>query len=142
MQSKRSQKGFTLMEVLVTLVILSVGLLGLAGLQGYSLRNSNSAYLRTQASVLAYTMIDRMRSNPSGSYASYSTDTAVTQSCEGSTVTCTDAQLTSYDKAQWRAEVRSLLPGGVGTINAATDEVTISWTDKDGTTSLTVSMSL
>ncbi|MES9956395.1 MAG: type IV pilus modification protein PilV [Sedimenticola sp.] len=142
MQSKRSQKGFTLMEVLVTLVILSVGLLGLAGLQGYSLRNSNSAYLRTQASVLAYTMIDRMRSNPSGSYASYSTATAVSQSCEGSTVTCTDVQLSSYDKAQWRTEVQSVLPGGVGTINDVPDQVTISWTDKDGTTSLSVSMSL
>jgi type IV pilus modification protein PilV len=57
------QHGFTLVEVLVTVVILAVGLLGLAGLQAVSMRNNHSAYERTQAVQLAYDMADRVRAN-------------------------------------------------------------------------------
>ena len=55
--------GFTLLEVLVALVILSIGLLGLAGLQAASLRYNHSSYLRSQATLIAYDIVDRMRAN-------------------------------------------------------------------------------
>ena len=66
MNQKANQHGFTMVEVLVTLVILAVGLLGLAGLQATSLRNTESAYQRSQAAILAYDMLDRMRANSAG----------------------------------------------------------------------------
>ncbi len=58
------QHGFTLVEVLVTIIIMSVGLLGVVGLQLASMRSNHSAYLRTQATLAAYDLIDRMRADP------------------------------------------------------------------------------
>jgi len=59
----KKHKGFTLIEVLVSMIVLAIGLLGLAGLQMSSLRNNLSAYHRSQATQLAYDMADRMRTN-------------------------------------------------------------------------------
>ena len=59
------QRGFTLLEVLIAVMLLAVGLLGLAGLQAVSLRNNHSAYLRSQATMLTYEIIDSMRTNRS-----------------------------------------------------------------------------
>src|SRR5690606_3260878 len=59
----RPQHGFSLIEVLVALLVLSVGLLGLAMLQIEGLKHNTDAYYRTQATVLAYDIIDRMRAN-------------------------------------------------------------------------------
>jgi type IV pilus assembly protein PilV len=56
-------RGLTLVEILVALLVLSIGLLGLAGLQSASLRFNTSAYFRTQATALAYSLADRMRAN-------------------------------------------------------------------------------
>src|SRR3569623_1233592 len=53
------QRGFTMLEVLISVVVLSIGLLGIAGLQATGQRNNHSAYLRSQATALAYDMIDR-----------------------------------------------------------------------------------
>ena len=55
--------GFSLIEVLVALVVLSVGLLGLAALQQNAVRFNHDAYLRSQATVLAYDIADRIRGN-------------------------------------------------------------------------------
>ncbi len=61
--TRRPTSGYTLVEVLVAVVILSVGLLGLAGMQARGMRNSHDAYLRSQAAILAYDIADRMRAN-------------------------------------------------------------------------------
>lgn len=55
--------GVSLIEMLIALLVLSFGLLGVAGLQAQSLKNNQSAYLRSQANFLAYEIIDRMRAN-------------------------------------------------------------------------------
>src|SRR5699024_7298926 len=55
--------GLTLIEVLVTMLVLSIGLLGLAGLQALMLYQHHSAYQRSQATILTYDIIDRMRTN-------------------------------------------------------------------------------
>ena len=60
----RRQGGFTLVEILVTVVLISVGLLGIAALQLTTLRGNQEAYVRSQASVLSADILDRMRANP------------------------------------------------------------------------------
>jgi type IV pilus assembly protein PilV len=59
-----TKRGFTLLEVLIALLIFSLGLMGLAGLLTTSVKTNHSAYLRTQAIFLAQGMADRMRANP------------------------------------------------------------------------------
>ena len=61
--TKQASQGFSLIEVLVSVFVLSVGLLGLAGLQGFSLKHTNTAYYRGQAIQLTYDMADRIRAN-------------------------------------------------------------------------------
>ena len=63
MQMTTRHRGFTLLEVLIALLVFSLGLLGMAGLLIVSVKTNHSAYLRTQASFLAQSMADRMRSN-------------------------------------------------------------------------------
>ena len=60
---RRRSTGFSIIEVLVALLVLAIGLLGLAALQAQGLRFNHDAYVRTQATHLAYDIIDRMRSN-------------------------------------------------------------------------------
>ena len=59
-----TKRGFTLLEVMIALLIFSLGLMGLAGLLTTSVKTNHSAYLRTQAIFLAQGMADRMRANP------------------------------------------------------------------------------
>ena len=61
--NSRSKLGFTLMEVLVALAVLSIGLLGMAGMQLFSLSSNRDAYIRTQATYFAYDLIDKIRAN-------------------------------------------------------------------------------
>ncbi len=58
---QKQQQGFTLIEVLVAVVVLSIGLLGLAGLQTTGLRNNQSAYYASQAAIYANDIFERMR---------------------------------------------------------------------------------
>ena len=62
-QQQSKQRGVGLIEVLITVIILSIGLLGVAALQARSLQENQSAVLRTQANILAYDILERMRSN-------------------------------------------------------------------------------
>jgi len=63
--SMRHQNGVTLIEILITLLILAVGLLGLAALQGVSLQTGQVSYYRTQATNVAYEIADFARANRS-----------------------------------------------------------------------------
>ncbi len=112
--NKSSQTGFTLLEVLVSVIVLAIGLLGLAGLQASSMRFNQSAYLRSQATVMAYDIIDRMRANivsaRNGDYNFTVSDVTPT----GTT------QLADIDRQQWRTTL-SHLPSGTGGINIVYD---------------------
>ncbi|MBV4523547.1 type IV pilus modification protein PilV [Pseudomonas sp. SWRI74] len=66
--SKPAQDGMTLIEVLVALVILSVGLLGAAAFQLNALKYTDSARMTSQASFIAYDMMDRIRANSAADY--------------------------------------------------------------------------
>lgn len=64
----KRQKGFTLMEVLISVTILSIGLLGIAGLQAKGLRYTQSSFYSSQATSLAYAIADSIHANPNGNY--------------------------------------------------------------------------
>ena len=132
------QCGFTLLEVLIALLILSIGLLGLASLQTNGLRSNQMASMRTTATQLAYDIADRMRANPAGVDAQNyviavnDADPVIPggENCEG--VTCTSSQMATYDLAQWRGAIRSL-PGGTSAIartvtgSVVTHTITVYW---------------
>jgi type IV pilus assembly protein PilV len=66
LMSLKSEKGLSLIEVLISVVVLSLGLLGMASLQLNALKNNQSTYQRTQAVMLTYFMLDAMRANRDG----------------------------------------------------------------------------
>ena len=109
------QGGFTLIEVLVSAMILSIGLVGVAGLQVVSLKNNQSAYMRSQVSAMAYDLADRMRSNVSGAEAGfYDPAAAATRAPCLTTVGCSAQQLAQNDLAEWTASLAANLPMGTG----------------------------
>lgn len=109
------QSGFTLIEVLVAVIVLSIGLVGVAGLQVVSLQNNQSAFMRSQASALAYDLADRMRANVPGANAGMYDPTAkaTTASCK-STTGCTTQQMAQNDLYEWDAAIATYLPDGQG----------------------------
>jgi len=121
-----SQRGMTLIEILVTLILISVGLLGVAALQLTSLRSNQEAYVRSQASSLAGDILDRMRANQHGlnDYA-----TAV----NGLGVAGTVAR---DDLIAWQAAIDAVLPGdpavkgGGIAINGNIVTITIGWGER------------
>lgn len=124
--------GFTLIEVLVAVLILSIGLLGLAELQVVGLRNNFSAYLRSQATQLTYDIAERMRANPAGLAAGAYLGGATNDDCE--TDTCTGAQMAGYDLRQWQnALTAAQLPGGVASITQAGGiyRIEVSWSEME-----------
>ena len=133
-------KGFTIIEVLVAMIILSIGVLGLGVLQLTSLQNTQSGQMKSQASIMAYDIIDSMRTNipsvNSGSYGiTLATDTPDAVNCYGGQADCTAAQMAISDVNHWRTTLGVSLPSGNGGI-ATTDlgdttlvSVTISWID-------------
>jgi len=119
-----SEGGFTLIEILVTVVILAVGLLGMAGLQLTGMRNNQSTYLRTQAALLANDMGERMRANATG-FQNGSYD--VIDEANGKNVGeenvdcrtiagCTDEQMARNDIYEWNKNLSGLLPMGTGVV--------------------------
>lgn len=122
-RTARRAAGFTLMEVLVTVVILSIGLLGVAGLQFGSLRGNQSALQSSIAAALAAEGADRIRANLPGVV---NPDTGAARSAydlitsAGSDPGCIEsgcgyAELAQYDAYKWITEIEKL-PGGQGTI--------------------------
>ncbi|RMD78760.1 MAG: type IV pilus modification protein PilV [Gammaproteobacteria bacterium] len=129
-------RGTSLMEVLVTVVVLSVGLLGLAGLQAGSQRNAHHAYLRGQAVALAYDILDRMRANPAGVQAGAYDQISGPVSDPGCIQAgCTPAQLAQHDAYQWQQQVASLLPGGQASVSRSGGRfrVQVAWDEKGAT---------
>lgn len=111
--------GFTLLEALIALIVLSIGLLGLAGLQASSLRNNQDAYFRSQATILAQSMMDELRSDRGRSLAGRYN------------FTLGDSPTASSFAEEWLEKVENTLPAasaGVA-VDAArrTATVTVRW---------------
>lgn len=109
---KKRIHGSTMLEVLVSIVVVSFGLLGLAGLQAVGMQYTNSAALRTIATQQAYDMADRLRANQAGVIAGYYNNptAAETASCLQN-AGCTPQQLAQMDVFLWQQELSRLLPG-------------------------------
>lgn len=127
------QSGFTLLEILVAMLVLSIGLMGLAGLMASSMRNNLSASHRTQATWLAYDIIDRMRANRSSAITgNYATSLGAPVAC---TVVAPTGTVPAQDIAAWKSQLDCVLPAGDGSIavtNAARATVVIQWDDSRG----------
>jgi type IV pilus assembly protein PilV len=132
---ERSERGFTLVEAMVALVVLSVGLLGIAGLQITSLKVNHGSATRTQAVYLAYDIIDRMRANPAAAInGDYNIALGATPA--GGTVA-------GDDLVSWTQNIAAALPagavqpGGSVQLDPASKVLTVSivWDDShaDGT---------
>ncbi|MEW5967275.1 MAG: type IV pilus modification protein PilV [Pseudomonadota bacterium] len=139
MTKMKKLSGFTLLEVMVAMVVLSIGLLGLAGLMASSMRNNQGAYHRTQATWLAYDALDRVRANRAGALANaYAGANAL-----GSPVACAPltapagANVAAQDINGWKNALNCALPAGDGSIvvDAASRQVTVTvqWDDTRGT---------
>ncbi len=112
----QGQSGFTLVEIMVSLVILGIGLLGLTGLQVSGLKNTQTASQNRLSTMLAYDMAERMQSNPySVEQGSYNNVTGATHSCSRSTPCSADDQA-ELDMYEWSAELASKLPLGTGVV--------------------------
>lgn len=128
----RKQTGFSLIEILVTMVILATGLLSIVGLQTSNVKNTHNAFLQTQARYIATTLMNKVRMNPAG-LTSYLVDgstyacpsTPPSPACYASvtgTTACTAAQLATSDTyhsicgyqsgTQTTGGVKNLLPSG------------------------------
>jgi type IV pilus assembly protein PilV len=127
----KSQTGFTLLEVLVAIVVLSLGLLGLAGLQAATLRNNQIAYYRGIAIQQTYDMADRIRANQEGAKTGkYNNPTATHHDCFGAT--CNPQDMAEEDFFQWNNNNARMLPAGTGTVAAAAGgsfDITVSWNE-------------
>lgn len=116
--SRNKQQGFTLLEVLIALLVLSIGLLGLAALQTTGLRSNEMASMRTTATMLAYDISDRMRANPQGivdSNYKIGSGALTVSTTDCTSVDCTTAQMAMFDLVQWKTAL-TRLPGGQGDI--------------------------
>lgn len=125
----RSECGMTLVEVLVAVVLISVGLLGVAALQVTSLRGNQESYARSQASVLAANILDRMRANQIGFRAgNYTTDFNGTG---------TEGTLAEDDLTWWQTAIDQALPGGAANtagriqVNGNIVTVTVRWSERE-----------
>jgi type IV pilus assembly protein PilV len=127
----RMQRGFTLIEAMVALIVLSVGLLGIAAMYVETLRANRTSLFRTQAVVLASDLADRMRTNraPANAYA-------CGDPCDP---TAGGNAVADADLAAWMGAIAAQLPSGTagvaytapGVTTPAAYVVTISWSEVD-----------
>lgn len=124
----KAQDGITLIEVLVTVLVLAIGGLGIASMQLAGLKYTNGAYARTQSVILANDMVNRIKSNRSkalegigGGNSPYAIDNfgaQVTSTRDCALNICDTDDLAVYDLSTWLEEIARVLPAGQGQITA------------------------
>ncbi len=144
------QKGQTFIEALIALVIMSIGILGIAGMQVLSLQQNRAALFRAEATQLANDLMDRLRVNTGIIYTALM-DADPTSAISCNVNSCTPVQMAAFDIAQWKCSINSVdtagvtfttcdvnnynitgsLPLGAGSVAlvAGVVEVTIQWSD-------------
>ncbi len=122
--SQARTHGFTLLEVMIALVIVSIGLLGLAGMQLTTINNTNVARIRGLAAIQAASLAATMHANPGywQSIAATITQSNVPAAGNCGSALCSAAQMAGYDVQTWQAALQAnslALPGGAGTFSCA-----------------------
>lgn len=149
---RRSQRGLSLVEVLVSMLVLGLGMVGLAALQARTVSYQLGAGQRAQLAGLLSDYAERVRSNlpqapgqvadspylNAGSWGDLSTKpvTQASSDCLASSEGCTPEQVAAIDKAEWLGAVRQQLPLGSALVTDAGNgalTVTFMWVDKDRT---------
>jgi type IV pilus assembly protein PilV len=134
----RIQSGFTLLEVMIAMVIFSIGLLGLAGLQARGIQSTGMSQGRSIAIIQAYDMADRIRANPvgvtNGNYNAIPLGLSPAMDCIN--VTCVPADLAAFDAFEWNTNNSNVLPSGNGRVDidltGTQFTITVMW-DEDRT---------
>ena len=143
--SKRIQ-GFTLVEVLIALIIMSVGMLGIAGLYVHSMKAGRTSLYRHHAVTLAGDIADRIRANPRAG-AAY-TLAAANNNCVDGGLDCTPAEMAANDKLQWEAQAAETLPTGTVVLvfdNAPVPpsfQITVQWNEPGEALPMTYSITI
>lgn len=118
----QGSQGFGLIEVLVSLLVLGIGILGMVGLQLNAMKLNQIAAVRSQANFLAYDMADRMRANANAAQSgAYSTSFASNAPSGNS--------IAEQDLAQWKNALVSQLPSGAGAVSIKNNivRITVQW---------------
>jgi type IV pilus assembly protein PilV len=142
----RPHQGFTLLEVLIALLVMSIGLLGIGKMMLLSARANDSAYMRSQATALAYTILDAMRANRAYALtAPYYDGVPVPPTpppCAQTAQGCSADLQAQNDMFLWTQSLAAELPGGTGTVATlvlpdgvtgagnTTVTITVTWIDK------------
>lgn len=134
LRASSRQRGVGLLEVLVAIVVLALGLLGLAALQITSLKGGHGAYLRSQAAQLTYDMGDRIRANPIA-VDDYVMALGDPPECDP-LLESDAATLAERDRAEWLNMLACLLPAGNGRVEEVVGftnayEITVFWSDRE-----------
>jgi type IV pilus assembly protein PilV len=130
----RPQRGFTLVEVLIALIIMSVGMLGIAGLYVQSMQAGRASMFRHNAVTLAGDVADRIRANPTAG-AVYAAGGGVDNSCVAQGVDCSQPQMASHDIFLWSAQATETLPNGQinitfdGTVAPPVYTIQVAWVE-------------
>lgn len=148
----KTQRGAGLIEALVAILVLSVGLLGMLGMQTAALKYEQSGWIRSALSSNIASLADRVRANSSADATDYSytrtyaadraaieaSNTYFTPAKNCDTTTCSAAELATYDLLIWRRDLNQQLPGAAGFVVPTGAKgvdlrflVTVAWYDKD-----------
>lgn len=137
--NRHPQSGFSLVEVMIALVIMSIGMLGIAGLYVQSLQAGRTSMFRHHAVTLAGDIADRIRANPTAAaaYDHLPNDAGVDNSCVTGGVDCTPGEMAANDIFLWQAQADDTLPGGnisvafaaAAGLNPPTYTITVSWNE-------------
>lgn len=137
--SRRPARGFSMVEVLVALVVLGVGMLGIASLYVVTLRSSGSAISRMQAVNLASDLGDRIRANRNAGAAYEGAAAANGNGCIGISANCSPQQMAAHDLFLWQRQIAAALPGNPsGTVKVVasaalrTYTITVTWSESSG----------
>lgn len=135
LRQRQHQRGVTLIESMIALLVISVGLLGIAALQLTSMKQNNSALQNSKAVWIAHNMADRIRANQPefGNYdgIDVGAGSGNTYDRDCSSLPCSSGQLITSDAQEWGLDL-SVLPRGRGIIdgNNTTLTVTVMWDDE------------
>ncbi len=128
----KKQLGSSLIEVLVTIIIVSVGLLGQAGVIALSSKANHSAYMRSQATLLSYDIIERLRLNRTLALAGSFTINFAASGSDPSDSVPSGTAIQNLELRDWKSSIESALPNGDGQVTvdgSGNATVSIRWSE-------------